>query len=306
MPLSNGMPDTIFIQNKYTNLYFRIIAHAKKNNYALPSDKIEEHHIIPDSFFVESTRGSKIGWLNGDPNDNQNLVFLSMRQHILCHYLLTKMTIGSARESMVFAYNMMTNFKKYSSRSYEKTKKEARKIQSARMSGENHPCYGKKQSKETINKRISNTDPEKLKTRRGLSPAIKDKTYEQYFGEARGKEIRKKISVSSMGHKKPDGFNQGKKNPAYGKIGKLNPRYGKVPWNKGIKGITLSEESLYKLKLSKLAKNLFAWIEAANMIKSGFTPKQIAKKLRLRKAGVQKIADGTHVILEYLRRRDAK
>jgi hypothetical protein len=110
-----GASAMLFIDNKYTRIYFAIIERAKlRTIYGYT----ENHHIIPKS-------------LGGD-NSEDNLVRLSAREHFLCHLLLTKMTQGHNRSKMALALLYLTgrgkakerrnNFK--NSRLYEKIKKE--------------------------------------------------------------------------------------------------------------------------------------------------------------------------------------
>lgn len=98
---------TIFIDNKYTKLYFAIVEHARKFP---PETFYEKHHIIPKS-------------LNG-ANDSQNLVKLSYRQHFICHLLLTKMTEGKHKYQMMHAmFYMRTNTPKQTARSGEEVRR---------------------------------------------------------------------------------------------------------------------------------------------------------------------------------------
>ena len=45
----------------------------------------ENHHIIPDFMFKNRKRTGPKGHLNGDPNDPNNLVLLTMREHLFAH-----------------------------------------------------------------------------------------------------------------------------------------------------------------------------------------------------------------------------
>lgn len=83
---------SIFIDNKYSKLYFRIIAAAQER---FPNDDtyIEQHHIIPKSL--------------GGNNSRDNLVNLTAKEHFICHRLLPKMTIGDHKRKMMYAQNMM-------------------------------------------------------------------------------------------------------------------------------------------------------------------------------------------------------
>lgn len=81
---------TIYQCNKYTRLYFRIIDRRK----SLPIDGYgENHHIVPRAL--------------GGSNLPDNLVKLTAREHFICHRLLVKMLLGSAKAKMVSAAYMM-------------------------------------------------------------------------------------------------------------------------------------------------------------------------------------------------------
>jgi hypothetical protein len=81
----------IFINNKYTAIYFRIIDRAKIRNSIV--GYTENHHIIPRSL--------------GGSDGNDNLVRLSAREHFICHWLLIKMIDGDSAYKMVKAFSMM-------------------------------------------------------------------------------------------------------------------------------------------------------------------------------------------------------
>ena len=63
----------IFIDNKYTRVYYSIIDRAKTRSI---SSYTEKHHIIPRSL--------------GGTDAKENLVPLTAREHFICHLLLTK------------------------------------------------------------------------------------------------------------------------------------------------------------------------------------------------------------------------
>jgi hypothetical protein len=106
----------IFIQNKYTRIYYTIIQQAQIR--VKPETYTENHHIIPKS-------------LGGD-NSKDNLVALTAREHFVCHLLLTKMTEGDARSKMAMAVFYLTGRGKAkernnvikSSRLYQKLKED--------------------------------------------------------------------------------------------------------------------------------------------------------------------------------------
>jgi hypothetical protein len=123
----------IFIDNKYTKYYYTIINHAKSRNLLsrkqakLALGYVEKHHIIPKA-------------CTGD-NSKENLIFLSGREHFICHLLLTKMTIGDEHAKMVYAVKrMLVHSKKHdryspSSRIYNIVKKEFALSHSEKMTG---------------------------------------------------------------------------------------------------------------------------------------------------------------------------
>ena len=65
----------IFIDNKYTKWYYTIIDNAKQRVNSV-DDYLENHHIIPDCFFVNRSRKGPKGWLLGDPEDLANKIKL--------------------------------------------------------------------------------------------------------------------------------------------------------------------------------------------------------------------------------------
>lgn len=90
----------MFLNNKYTKCYYRIIESARANT---PTGYTENHHIIPKCI--------------GGNNSAANLVKLSARQHFVCHLLLTKMCIGQEKYKMDNAMKfMVTSSKKHPGR----------------------------------------------------------------------------------------------------------------------------------------------------------------------------------------------
>lgn len=125
----------IFINNKYTSIYYKLIEKAKSRNLTTKKEAtsvlgyVERHHIIPKS-------------LGGD-NSPCNLIFLTGREHFLCHWLLVKMTTEESYEKMVSAVLMMRTkggmqqrySTKITSRIYEKYKAIDATIKSKKYKG---------------------------------------------------------------------------------------------------------------------------------------------------------------------------
>lgn len=82
----------MFIENKYNKWYFSIINNAKSRS---SPEKHETHHILPKC-------------MNGN-NDKSNLVDLTIREHYICHLLLTKFTTGNDKKKMFYALHRITN-----------------------------------------------------------------------------------------------------------------------------------------------------------------------------------------------------
>ena len=69
----------MYLQNKYSKYYYSIINRAKSRTLD-PEVYAEKHHIIPKSL--------------GGPNNKDNLVKLTAKEHRLAHILLPRMTIN--------------------------------------------------------------------------------------------------------------------------------------------------------------------------------------------------------------------
>jgi hypothetical protein len=185
----------VFIDNKYSKCYFNIITQAKSRNITNRKEAkrlfgyVERHHIHPRSL--------------GGTNDKVNLVFLTAREHYICHLLLPKMTEGKSKSRMWHAlWNIINQSSnkhqryKISSRSYESIKVENNKAMSVERLGK--PNLGAKNKPKT-------------------------------------EEHKKRLSIANSGENNP---NFGKKrpehsirmsgatNPMFGVIGEDNPQYG--------------------------------------------------------------------------------
>lgn len=107
------------------------MARKRANTRQTASEKlgyVEKHHVIPRCL--------------GGSNDQNNLVFLTAKEHYICHRLLTKMTIGKDRHRMVKAHYMMlivTSAQRrhdVSARMFEQLRKNAAASQSALTKGQ--------------------------------------------------------------------------------------------------------------------------------------------------------------------------
>lgn len=117
----------MFLNNKYTKLYYKIISQPDIEGYT------ENHHIIPKSL--------------GGSNNSSNIITISARKHFLCHYLLIKMTKGPDFWKMIKAFNMMhtisDNQQRYiNSRLYASMKEQFSQLMKISQSGSNNSQYG--------------------------------------------------------------------------------------------------------------------------------------------------------------------
>jgi len=155
----------IFIDNKYTRLYYTLIESAKSKKY---SGYTETHHIVPKSL--------------GGSNDPDNLVVLSAREHFLCHWLLTKMVkskhhqyqMWNAMTLMMYTETKDQKRYKVTGRTYQNLKEQQAVWKSWRFSGDRNPMHGKTHSEETRKKMskshkgkvVSEETREKLRNRK--------------------------------------------------------------------------------------------------------------------------------------------
>lgn len=125
-------------KSKYERWYYNITNNAKSQSRKKDKDNYyENHHIIPLSI--------------GGLDVAENLVLLTYREHLLCHWLLYKFTEGKSKYKMAHAFWAMCNYKN-ENRKHTKTPfriLEAAKIAhttslSKSNTGKGNPMYGTK------------------------------------------------------------------------------------------------------------------------------------------------------------------
>lgn len=190
----------LFIENKYRRWYFHIIQSAQNRKITNRKDAIEllgyaeHHHIIPSSI--------------GGDDSSDNLVFLTAREHFVCHWLLTKMTTEVCRVKMIHALHNMNrasnNQSRYStlitSRVYDKLKKIRSAILSESMTGDKNPMYGKTGELAPCYGRSGDKHPMYGKTMSEESNVARSKKLK---GVPKSKESNEKRSKSLTGLKRP-------------------------------------------------------------------------------------------------------
>jgi hypothetical protein len=229
------MKTDIFLQNKYTNWYYAIVNNAISRGHIEPN---EQHHIIPESFYLKRKRQGSLGWLEGNPNDPSNLVKLTPHEHLVCHLLLPKMTIGPAKHKMLKAALGMSTLmgpkqerKRVTGRMYAKLVEELRNSEIPESAKINYKRAGIERAKKRKDAGLEGTFKDKKhstdslllmklaasrpkskawkdsasKNRKGSIPFNKGKTFEELYGEEKATELKKKVA------------NVGEKNGFFGK-----------------------------------------------------------------------------------------
>jgi len=120
-------------ESKYTKWYISIIQNAqnrtsefktaKQKKYIATSlvGNVDLHHILPRSISEESSK------------NKDNLVFLSYREHFICHLLLVKMLSGKNKSKMYAALNRIRSKHKINSATFSLLKEEMSKNNSIRQ-----------------------------------------------------------------------------------------------------------------------------------------------------------------------------
>lgn len=181
--------------NKYKKWYFSIIENAK-NRLKDVNSLYEKHHIIPKSL--------------GGNDENDNLVNLTLREHFICHILLTKFTEKDKKYKMIYALHRMAFSQKYkiTSRLYEQVRTDFNISMK-----QNHPS--KKESwRINVSKAVllewENNYKRKYETSERMKNSWKNGTLKPKFGKDNGMFGKESIR-------------KGKKFPGTGKFGKNNP-----------------------------------------------------------------------------------
>ena len=186
----------MFIQNKYFKYYYNIIDAAKSR---VLDGYTETHHIVPKSL--------------GGTDNQENLVILTAREHFVCHLLLTKMTVGVARRSMVFALNALSNLEnpyqsRYKSKLYALSRELFAEQQSIALTGPGNHMYGIKHTAEA-KKKMSDSHRGKApwnlgkplteKHKQNISNSSKGENNSMY-GKSHSSETKELISLKNKGH----------------------------------------------------------------------------------------------------------
>jgi hypothetical protein len=190
-------------KSKYERWYYNIIAKAKCQHRSKHDDTYyESHHIVPRSL--------------GGKNTLDNLVFLTYREHVLCHWLLYKFTQGEDKSKMAFAFWAMCQLK---NDRHQRKVTPLRILEAARVahikelsktvSGKGNPMYGseggflgKKHTKEHIEKISGEGNPMFGKTH---SPEARERiaaAQRARKGHTKSEETKRKMSENAKRRRK--------------------------------------------------------------------------------------------------------
>lgn len=175
----------MYKKNKYLKLYNKIISNARKRRNIVGYK--EKHHVLPTSL--------------GGTNYKINLVYLTAREHFICHILLTKclkteVNIGKMLHAvMLFKGNNKNQFRIVNSRLFESAREKfslyIKEHLSGRVLSETHKDNISKSLK---SKNLKRTEETKLK----LSISAKARIRKPH-----SEETKIKLSNAAKGVKRP-------------------------------------------------------------------------------------------------------
>ena len=182
------------IDNKYKRWHDRLIA---KRRATPATGHVEAHHILPRS-------------LGGNDNPD-NMVDLTPREHVAVHCMLTRFTIGIARQKMASAVCFMLNRKSKKTlrirlwREYDKAKRERSCMMSEIMTRRWADPEARRKQSEVGKLRWKCTNRRRNASAAGKrtmsDPAQRRKVSEVHKGRRRPPETGRKISAANIGKK---------------------------------------------------------------------------------------------------------
>jgi hypothetical protein len=183
----------MFTNKFYSKVYFSTIEKAVHRGWKKARGR-ERHHIIPQSL--------------GGSNNKINLVYLSCREHFLCHWLLVKMTQGEYYHKMVYALMGMRAENEhqeryqtiFTARVYEKYRIEHAEYHSKLMKSKNLVPWNKggveitDEHRENLRNAALTRNIDPVKQAEGQR-----KRLEKIIGQKRTDETKRLMSLSSKG-----------------------------------------------------------------------------------------------------------
>ncbi len=221
---------SVFLENKYANWYWAIIESAQQRK--CPKNVVlERHHILPKGkYLFPQFKSLKEHPWNG--------VYLTLREHYICHLLLTKMTTGETRRATIYALmRFSSGLGKCSSRHYAKAKelfKLARRGCPSSLKGR----PGRKW-----------TDEQKQQHSKKMKEVMNTKTTKQRCSVAKMGKPGAKLSKEhreAISHAQRNPSNETRAKKSAVKIGANNPMFGKTRiTNDGLSFIWVKRDELH-------------------------------------------------------------
>lgn len=219
----NVYVDTVWAvsnKSKYAKWYCNIVSNclsraASRKEAARLLSSVHGHHIIPVSFQM------------GGEKDNNNIAFMSHREHFICHWLLTKCFEGDLHKKMCWAFGNMRNWdRQYKSARYAHNTKRSH----TREALEKYKLtmlmkYGVENGGLTSSSRAK------------ASERMKSPSNPVYHISENTKELHRKIQTGIM-----DSLTAEERSAKYGNFGECNPMFGN----------THTEESRNKMRAANL------------------------------------------------------
>lgn len=177
--------------NKYSKTYYSLIEKVKQRGWKKTKGR-ERHHIIPQSL--------------GGTNEKDNLVYITPREHFICHWLLIKMTEGDERGKMLYALQGMKAENRYqqryhtkiTARVYEKYRIEHAKNHSKTMKGKPSKNKGIPLSEEH-KQRLREIAKANHASGKIYSEESQQKRIAKVLGQKRSEETKQLMSLKSKG-----------------------------------------------------------------------------------------------------------
>jgi len=223
----------VFENNKYSKWYFDIISHAKMR---INDAYIERHHIVPVCFYIKNrSKGRRPGWILGNPNEPDNLVCLTPREHFVCHWLLIKMVKNkSARIKMEYALSsfqrsLKTNGLSLSSMEYQRLKLAYITSHKGRVR-KTSPLKGKKQigpTKNWYNNGIIEIKSEMIPNQDWIRGRLSSPLKGKENAKSQGITWWNNGTLEKRSHARPDdSWTKGRITKRHGKSGRRGKTYG--------------------------------------------------------------------------------
>jgi hypothetical protein len=130
-------------QQEYNNLISFAKSQNRKKLKATHLDYIcyDNHHIVPEHFYINRNRKGPPGWLPGNPEDRANKVLLTPEEHFDAHILLALIHPNS--QGLLTAVIKMSGKFAITRKEFGDLKRKFCEEQSKRVSGEKSSFYGK-------------------------------------------------------------------------------------------------------------------------------------------------------------------